>query len=221
MLQCHYMEKNRWLTSKFRTIMLSFIIAVAVLAAGFGVLYGGAHLNWPQNFSAGIFSPANAATNTFSKKLIDPRLPNRLIIPSIGVNAAVQSVGLTPTGRMSIPNNFTDVAWYKLGPKPGEAGSAVIDGHLDTARDANAVFAKLSELKKGDLIEILDQAKQTIKFQVIETAVYDETNAPLNKIFDQSLTAARLNLITCDGVWNQKNRSYDKRFVVYSERVND
>ena len=30
-----------------------------------------------------------------------------------------------------VPSKPTDVAWYKPGPAPGEAGDAVIDGHLD------------------------------------------------------------------------------------------
>ncbi|MBI2475995.1 MAG: class F sortase, partial [Candidatus Taylorbacteria bacterium] len=60
-----------------------------------------------------------------------------------------------------------------------------------------------------------------IKFRVTDAAIYDETNAPVDKIFDRTDSAAHLNLITCDGAWNQKTRDYSKRLVVYAERVLD
>jgi hypothetical protein len=65
-------------------------------------------------------------------------LPVRLRIPAIAVDAAVEHVGLTPDGAMDVPASYADVAWYTLGPKPGEPGNAAIAGHLDspTARTA-------------------------------------------------------------------------------------
>jgi len=220
------MLKSWWLTTKSRTVLLSFILATISFVAGFGTLYEGAHLTGQQNVALSFFGfsfggkTASATPNTtLLPQNIVPKLPARLIIPSIGVNAAVQSVGLLPSGRIGIPSNFTDVAWYNAGPKPGAIGSSVIDGHLDTARDANAVFAKLSELVVGDVIDVIDQTNQTIRFKVVKTAVYDENDAPLSAIFDQTIKVSRLNLITCDGVWNQAKKSYDKRFVVYSQRI--
>src|SRR4051812_46125172 len=45
--------------------------------------------------------------------------PVQLKIDSINVNATVNPVGLTSAGNMDIDENPTQVAWYKLGPKPG------------------------------------------------------------------------------------------------------
>ena len=42
---------------------------------------------------------------------------------------AVEDVGLTPGGAMDVPKGPSDVAWFDLGPRPGEVGSAVIAGH--------------------------------------------------------------------------------------------
>ncbi len=154
-----------------------------------------------------------------ASKLSPVESPSHLVIPSISVNAVIQEAGIASSGRMGVPTNFSDVAWYKLGPKPGEIGSAVIDGHLDTARDANAVFVNLGELKIGDEIAVIDKTGKKIRFRVTEKEIYDDESAPLAKIFDQNGNTARLNLITCDGVWNQNEKSYDKRLVVYSERI--
>ncbi len=38
----------------------------------------------------------------------------------------------------------------------------------------------------------------------------------MEEIFGAS-KIARLNLITCDGVWDKKTLSYDKRLVVFTE----
>src|SRR6185369_4384139 len=59
------------------------------------------------------------------------RTPTRLRIETAGVNAPVQRVGVGKSGNMAVPTNYTDVGWYREGVVPGEAGSAVIDGHVD------------------------------------------------------------------------------------------
>ena len=55
--------------------------------------------------------------------------PVRLRIPSINVDAPVEYVGLTPDGAMDVPKERANVAWFNLGPRPGENGSAVVAGH--------------------------------------------------------------------------------------------
>lgn len=201
------MKKKWWHDSKSSTALFSFILACFAITIGFGALYAGSHYLTKPTASA----PALAVAD----------FPSRLLIPKISLDAIIQTVGTTTSGRMGIPDNFTDVAWYKFGPKPGERGSANISGHLDTATDANAVFVHLDELKAGDEIHVIDIAGHKMRFKVTDVEVYDEANAPLEKIFDMTGTTARLNLITCDGIWDQGTKNYDKRLVVYSERVLD
>ncbi|MES2088165.1 MAG: class F sortase [Patescibacteria group bacterium] len=200
--QKHWRHKSRTHTGLY-----AFVVAVVVVGFGGYVLY---RLSNITGFVNPIY-PVGPVKNV--------GLPSRLVIPTINIDANIQNVGLTAAGRVGIPNNFTDVAWFNKSPKPGEAGSAVIDGHLDTARDANAVFIHLDQLKRGDQVYVTDTAGQKITFQVVNTAIYDDSNAPLAEIFDTTGSIAKLNLITCDGVWIQKVHSYSKRLVVYTERV--
>lgn len=97
--------------------------------------------------------------------------------------------------------------------------SAVMSGHLDTVVDDKAVFARLSSLKKGDEVYVRDAAGQTLRFRVVEKEVCDEKEAPLAKIFNRADGLARLNLITCEGLWDQRTRNYSQRLVIYTERV--
>ncbi len=196
------MKKFWWHKSKYNTAIFSLIAASFIILLGFASVY------------------VEHAIKT--RPLPAPvGVPGRLIIPAVGVNTLVQLVGVDSEGRMGLPSNFTDVSWYKYGPRPGDKGSAVIAGHLDTAIDANAVFADLSILKEGDLITITDKTGQEILFKVTGKEIYDEDKAPLEKIFDQSRGKRRLNLVTCDGTWNPKTKNYSQRLVIYSERVLD
>lgn len=195
-------KKLWWHNSKSRAAIFSLMMATAIIGAYFALVY------FEKNFLKPKPIPAVDA-------------PKELSIPSINVKALVQFVGIDQNGRMGLPTNFVDVSWYKYGPKPGERGSSVMAGHLDTTVDDKAVFAKLSRLKKGDDVYTVDKTGRKIHFRVIEKEVYEDTKAPLNKIFDQTITTARLNLITCDGVWNPKTKNYSERLVVYTERVPD
>ena len=84
---------------------------------------------------ATIFAPVeDVATSTspaISASAAPGEYPARLRIPALGIDAHVQQTGLTKSGAMGAPTNFTDVAWYKFGPVPGQMGSAVIDSHMD------------------------------------------------------------------------------------------
>ena len=73
--------------------------------------------------------------------------PARLKIPSLGVNAAVETVGIKADGTMDTPKNFDNVGWYSPGSKPGEEGSAVFAGHVNNGLMKKGVFENLSKIK--------------------------------------------------------------------------
>lgn len=142
--------------------------------------------------------------------------PSRLSIPSIHVNALVQMVGITKSGNMAVPTNYTDVGWYDRGYYPGTPGNAVIAGHLDNGPSVPAVFWHLGDMKIGDEVDVVNAAGQTLVFKVTGESLYSPSNAPLQLIFGSS-TEAHLNLITCDGVWDEATHMYDKRLIVFTD----
>jgi LPXTG-site transpeptidase (sortase) family protein len=136
----------------------------------------------------------------------------RLTIPSLGVNARVQNVGITKKGNMGTPNNYTDVGWYKYGPQPGEKGSAVIAGHVDNGLGLAAVFSKLDKIKIGDDVYVEMKEGKTLHFKVTKLDTYD-FNAKADEVFTQK-DETYLKLITCTGVWVPKYKTHNKRLVV-------
>src|SRR6266404_5380421 len=87
---------------------------------------------------------------------VAPGAPLSIVIPKINVHAPVESVGMDNQGRMDVPKNAIDTAWYSPGYKPGMKGNAVIDGHLDRVTGAPAVFWNLKELTLGDSIIVTE-----------------------------------------------------------------
>lgn len=141
--------------------------------------------------------------------------PIRLEIPSIKVDAMIEYVGRTPAGAMDVPKDPGHVAWFDLGPRPGEVGSAVLAGHRDWYNGASAVFARLSRVRIGDTITVTDTNGRKVLFIVRETRTV-AANADASEVFTSS-SGIHLNLVTCTGVWSRANRIYTQRLVVFAD----
>jgi LPXTG-site transpeptidase (sortase) family protein len=144
-------------------------------------------------------------------------LPARLVIPSIHIDAAIEHLGLTPQGAMAVPEGPADVAWFDLGPRPGENGSAVIAGHEGWKDGIEAVFDDLSRLQVGDKVYVEDERGATTTFVVRGMQTYDQ-NGNAGGVFSSSDGLAHLNLITCEGTWNAAEKSYSNRLVVFTDK---
>ena len=143
-------------------------------------------------------------------------LPVRLVIPFIHVNAAVEPLGLTSDGAMDTPKGPDDVAWYKLGPRPGDTGSAVVAGHFGWAKGVPAVFDNLHKLRVGDTIITQDIGGQLITFVVKKIRNYGQ-NEIATDVFQSTDGKSHLNLITCEG-WSNTTNSYTQRLVVFADK---
>lgn len=164
-----------------------------------------------------IVQTAKAASPPTPTPIPQPILytPKQLSIPKIGLTANIVPVGLDNNGRMDVPNNFVDVGWYDLGYKPGEQGSAVLDGHSDDFHGNPAVFYHLDELQPGDQILVTDQMNKVYTYVVSDNEVYPVDQLPLQQIFTTH-DQARLNLITCHGTWDDGAQTYNQRTVIYA-----
>lgn len=145
-------------------------------------------------------------------------LPVRLKIPSIGVDSAIEDALITPDGRMDVPAGSINVAWFSLGPHPGNIGSAVIGGHFGINNGVKFVFYDLDKLQAGDKIYIENDKGDTLVFQVRSIKLFDR-NADATTVFTSDDGLAHLNLITCEGLWNRVNDSYPERRVVFTDAI--
>lgn len=140
--------------------------------------------------------------------------PHHIEIPALGVEALIEDVGLLAGGQMDEPSTMDGVAWYEGGYMPGEQGSSVLAGHVDS-KTGPAIFFDLHKLEQGDEIIVTDSDGVEKVFIVQKSESYDRNDAPLQKIFGYSYRS-QLNLITCTGEFNSEAGTHDERLVVYT-----
>lgn len=203
--------------------ILFFIVFSFYIISKYSSLLAGIH-DLSQSVRGGLISFVSNAVSPLEQgqeRFMLPAAPTgepiRLKISKLKVDAAVEPVGLNQNGLMDIPKDPNNVAWFNLGPHPGENGSAVIAGHSGWKDGRALVFDNLSKLSKGDLVNIEDDKGKVITFIVRESRKYDP-KADTTDIFGSSDGKVHLNLFTCDGTWNDTSSSYPDRLVVFTDK---
>ena len=175
-------------------------------------------LDTPPRLIDNILVKQAPVTDTISKSVerSDPMM--RLKISEINVDALIESVGIIANGEMGVPRGSNNVAWFNLGPHPGEIGSAVISGHYGTWDTGKlAIFNDLTKLKIGDKILIEENNGSTTVFTVREVKSFDD-NEDATSVFTSNDGKAHLNLITCSGKFDKISKSYPSRLVIFSDK---
>jgi hypothetical protein len=139
--------------------------------------------------------------------------PVSIAIPAVGIDAPVVPVGLRADRTMEVPE--VDLAgWYEPGPRPGEAGPAVIVGHVDS-RHGPAVFSRLGELRQGDRIAVGQQGGAARSFLVERVERSPKEALPVGRIWDRTRQPV-LRLITCGGSFDRSTGHYRDNVIVYA-----
>jgi hypothetical protein len=141
-------------------------------------------------------------------------VPVRLVIPRIQVASSLDRLGRAPNGAVEVPSRWEVPGWYAPGPRPGDPGSAVILGHVDSKRGP-AVFYRLRELRPGDHIDITRADGSSVRFVVRRTASYDKQRFPTDAVYYPTLTST-LQLVTCGGQFDTATGHYRSNIIVFA-----
>ena len=143
-------------------------------------------------------------------------LPTIIRVPAIDVDHPLIPVGLNPDGSMEIPHDVQEIGWYEpQGVLPGDEGTAVLAGHVDSRTQGPGAFYDLRHLDVGDSITISDGELQQ-EWVVTARRSYDKNLIPIEDIFVDH-GEPRLVLVTCGGAFDRTRRSYTDNIVVYAE----
>jgi hypothetical protein len=140
-------------------------------------------------------------------------LPIKIEIPKLNLVAEITPIGVTPKQNLDVPQNASQVGWFKEGVRPGQVGAALFTGHYDTPSGRPAIFYQLKALAPGDEIIVLTNWGERFVFRT-ERLVSESYKAFPKEFLYGKLATRELRLITCDGVWSAKERSYSKRLVI-------
>lgn len=150
--------------------------------------------------------------------VVGPRLsrsvPLELRIPAIDVAVSLSALGLNADRTVQVPTDYEEPGWFRLGPSPGQLGSAVILGHVDS-HEGPAVFYLLRYLKAGDGIAVRLADGRVAHFEVSKVATYPNEQFPAGKVYASHGYSA-LHLVTCGGEFDTVTDSYQANVVVYA-----
>lgn len=136
--------------------------------------------------------------------------PVSLQITDIGVgDATIIPVGVNPDLSFEVPP-AEQVGWYRFGPTPGSAGSAVLAAHI--AYDGvDGVFRYLADAELGAIVEVGFDDGSSQRYRIEEITDYLKEELPASLWAETG--SPQLALITCGGAFNPELRSYESNTV--------
>jgi sortase family protein len=143
--------------------------------------------------------------------------PVSLSIPVIGVHTRLIRLGLTAQGTLQVPASTAVAGWYTGGPRPGQVGSAVIAGHIDSYLGPG-VFFRLRLLRPGDRVYVRQAGGRLAVFRVYAEHSYPKDHFPTQRVYGPA-PDPELRLITCGGTFNPGTGSYLNNVVVYAVQI--
>jgi LPXTG-site transpeptidase (sortase) family protein len=174
----------------------------------------------PQGAQAAApVSPSAASARPGKDRHLPRSRPLRLVIPKISVDAPFTDLAVGRSGQLEAPpaDDTNLVGWHAKGSSPGEPGTAIIAGHVDTATSP-AVFAELSELEKGDTFRVVRADRRKATFVVDSVETFDKDDFPDRRVYGDT-PQAQVRLITCAGDYDRSARDYTENLVVFAHLV--
>jgi sortase (surface protein transpeptidase) len=143
--------------------------------------------------------------------------PVYLSIPVIGVQTRLIRLGLTAQGTLQVPASASVAGWYTGSPRPGQVGSAIIAGHIDSYQGPG-VFFRLRLLRPGDRVYVRHANGTLTVFRVYAERSYAKDRFPTQQVYGP-VPGPELRLITCGGTFDAAIGSYLSNVIVYAAQT--
>ncbi|MGW3622287.1 class F sortase [Streptomyces sp. NPDC000880] len=142
--------------------------------------------------------------------------PKRIAITEIAVDAPFTALSIGPSGQLNAPppDDGNLVGWFEGGVSPGERGTSIIAGHVDT-KTGPAVFLQLSLLKPGSKVDITREDGTVATFKVDSVETFSKARFPDQRVYADA-PSPQLRLITCGGEYDRKAKDYTDNVVVFA-----
>jgi hypothetical protein len=199
-------------------VLLGGALVVAVTVAGLLMLTGRpGDQSGPASAAPHGLTPLGSPAPLPRPRTLTAPLPVALRIPVIGVHTRLIRLGITRQGTLQVPKSTSVAGWYARSPRPGEVGSSVIAGHIDSHLGPG-IFYRLRELRPGNRIYVRQADGKLATFRVTAVHEYAKAHFPTAQVYGPA-PDAELHLITCGGTFDYATHSYLSNVVVYSTEV--
>jgi Sortase domain len=145
-------------------------------------------------------------------------VPTHIDIPGVAVHADIIRVALNPDGTLGVPplDQAQVAGWYDRDPAPGQAGTAIIDAHVDSAETKafRGAFYTLGKVRPGQEIDVTRSDHTVAVFTVDSIELVPKSHFPTAKVYGRTAYPG-LRLITCGGDFDDEAHSYVDNTIVY------
>jgi sortase (surface protein transpeptidase) len=150
---------------------------------------------------------------------LPPSTPVRIEIPALAVNAPVMRLGRNSDGTVQVPplGNHNLAGWYDGSVTPGQAGSSVVLGHVDSYAGPS-VFFSIKNLLRGDQIDVVRADGTVAAFAVDGVQKVAKVVFPTSAVYG-SVPYPGLRLVTCGGPFDAGRGQYLDNIVVYAHLI--
>ena len=199
-------------------VLLGGVLMMTIAVAGLLVLAGRpGHPPGTASAAPDVLVPLGAPAPLPEPSTLTAPLPVALQIPAIGVRTRLIRLGLTRQGTLQVPGSTSVAGWYTGSPRPGEIGSSIIAGHIDSYLGPG-VFYRLRELHPGNQIYVRQADGRFAVFRVTAVRQYPKARFPTAAVYGP-VPDAELRLITCGGTYDYATHNYLSNIIVYSTEV--
>ena len=164
-------------------------------------------------------APAAAAPASFRsvRTYQEVAPPVRLRIPALRIDTPLQQLGRAADRTVEVPADFGVAGWFVGGPRPGQAGPAVILGHVDSRRGPG-VFFPLAGVTPATEVHVDRADGSTVTFRVTGVLTVAKDGFPTEQVYAPTLQSS-LRLVTCGGPFDHAAGSYRDNVIVSADPV--
>ncbi len=169
----------------------------------------------PPTLARAQLVAADASERDRAAQQPPPGYAVRLAIPAIKLDTPVQQGGIVEDAQGNPiweTRPFVAVHYGELTALVGQAGNAVIAGHVVTLNEGN-VFRFLYQLELDDQIQVWDDHDLERDYHVVDVKLVPPSDV---SVMDPT-PDERLTLITCGGTFDPVKREFSDRLIVVAE----
>lgn len=157
----------------------------------------------PAATSTPLASPASTPDASPTEAPYDGN-PVSLAIPTLGVAASIEQIGILPGNTLDVPKDPHDVGWYRIYDRPGVGGNAVFAAHVDWWPDIRGPFHDIATLQVdgSDTVTVTMDNQLQYRYVVIRVTRYNASTIAMGDVIspkDRPAGEEWITLITCGG----------------------
>ncbi|TWS24849.1 class F sortase [Tsukamurella sputi] len=194
--------------------------AARILIAGAAVLALAGCNNTIEGTAAAPSSNPSAQSDLrppVSATATEPTTPIAVTVD--GAGAPIDAVATDSQGALFPPTDVNRLGWWVDSAVPGSgAGSVVVTGHVDDARQGAGYAKRFAGLARGARITLTGKDGASIAYRVTRTASVNKGVLPTDDL-NRLDGPETLILVTCGGRFVGPPLGYENNDLVYAERA--